>query len=902
MKCSEIAFAVLAACAVVASFPRAASAQSGETVTPYIVFIMDVSGSMNDPVTGPPESCSGDTGRIEHAKCALQKIVNAYGDVSIALGKFRQTTTDTDCSNGCSMSGPCQSPGESPDSLELLVPIVSGNQYDVLEWVNFTCGTCFPDQANDPELRGSGFTPLAGSLNGAQRYFEGNDPDWMSLPGGDPIGDDPLSSVFVGPGEQCRPYIVILLTDGNETCAASADTVTAAQNLLVTTYAFDTYRVETKPIGFGMTPCDADIEAIAHAGGAPDDGDPMTCEGFYAANENDLAVAISQIIADSLKFESCNGADDDCDGLVDEDFPSLGATCDDGLLGICRGTGVNQCLADGSGTVCNITNPGQSPGVEICNGVDDNCNGIIDEPPADCTLCNETEVCDNIDNDCDGQVDEDLERPCGNDVGECTSGTETCFMGMWVGCDGTGPFIEVCDGLDNNCDGTIDGFAEACTDLPDPPGNPNIGICQPGIRVCPADGSGMFGPCLGEIVPQPLDLCDGLDNDCDGPVDEDHVPADCSSACGIGVTVCNLGVIECMGSSMPEPEVCDGLDNDCDGVVDEGVPDMGACDENGTLCVPGLMVCLGGGYMCVGGEPPGMEICDCLDNDCDTLIDEDPDLCAPGQSCVDCQCASPCAGGEFPCPVGQVCIDQFCLADPCFGVTCAPDTNGDERQCCENGDNGCVPGECVRSCDLATCPVGFVCRGSDGNCYPDTCTAFPDKCAADERCVGGVCELDPCFAIECPAIDEYCYEGDCVASCAGVECATDERCVLGQCEPHPCGGECPGDQVCNESSGQCQADLCGTTVCPPGMVCDPASGQCGDDPCVGVTCPGVDEVCRGGSCYEPGQGSPDAGVDDTYVSPGGGGGCSASRDATGSLAFLLLASMFAAGRRRREDR
>ena len=76
------------------------------------------------------------------------------------------------------------------------------------------------------------------------------------------------------------------------------------------------------------------------------------------------------------------------------------------------------------------------------------CDGVQDENP---------EVCDNADNDCDGQVDEHLRRPCGSQIGECETGLETCENGVWGARLGSrGPVDEVCDGLDNDCNGQTD--------------------------------------------------------------------------------------------------------------------------------------------------------------------------------------------------------------------------------------------------------------------------------------------------------------------------------------------------------------------------------------------------------------------------------------------------------------
>ena len=140
------------------------------------------------------------------------------------------------------------------------------------------------------------------------------------------------------------------------------------------------------------------------------------------------------------------------------------------------------------------------------------------------------EVCDGLDNDCDGAVDEEFPENhslCGMlenvnyGVGICTPGIMSCDDG-YLQCVGhEGPTLEICDGIDNNCNGTIDESIpnqtiEVCYD--GPPHTLRVGECKAGIRYC-VDGTTTSGLCEGQVLPQ-TEVCDSLDNDCDGEVDE----------------------------------------------------------------------------------------------------------------------------------------------------------------------------------------------------------------------------------------------------------------------------------------------------------------------------------------------------------------------------------------------
>ncbi|MGM0576472.1 MAG: MopE-related protein [Myxococcota bacterium] len=260
--------------------------------------------------------------------------------------------------------------------------------------------------------------------------------------------------------------------------------------------------------------------------------------------------------------EVCDGVDNDCDDLVD-DVPGRGDPCEiTNGFGTCAGT--LGCVLPATDLQC----VGPTPAAEACNGVDDDCDGATDEGF------------------------DDLFTSCSAGQGQCQRfGVRTCSDdGSGTACDAVpaAPSTEICDNLDNDCDGETDqGFDDKGTVC-----QVGQGVCaRAGIRVCTADGTATT--CSAEPgVPGTSDTCDGLDDDCDGQTDEDY--PELGSVCQVGEGVClDTGVVVCRAdasgsrcSADPgEPaasDVCDGQDNDCDGQTDEGYrnPSTGKYDAH----------------------------------------------------------------------------------------------------------------------------------------------------------------------------------------------------------------------------------------------------------------------------------------------------------------------------------
>ena len=321
-----------------------------------------------------------------------------------------------------------------------------------------------------------------------------------------------------------------------------------------------------------------------------------------------------------------------------------------------------------------------------------------------CTVSHDgQERCDDRDNDCDGEVDEETAKQtdldncgaCGNRcaflnagascqagmcrLGACTAGWKNANGMETDGCEcaESNGGAEICDGFDNDCNGKVDDVADR--DFENDP--QNCGGCRINCTVLPH----AFGTCRGTSCA--VLGCEIGHHDQDG-------------------NVMNGCEVSCPGGSPGTPEVCDGIDNDCDGKVDAEDDGLQAVSSNFCArrgeCAGTVPRCTGGRWLCEYGA--GVQVvgpnqiignetwCDGKDNDCDGCIDETFPQVARGPTAADGTCAAaPAAScsdsGKGAC---QGRGTYTCSADKTT-VTCTITTPGaaPATEVCDGQDNNC---------------------------------------------------------------------------------------------------------------------------------------------------------------------------------------------------------------------
>ncbi len=458
------------------------------------------------------------------------------------------------------------------------------------------------------------------------------------------------------------------------------------------------------------------------------------------------------------------------------------------------------------------------------------------------------ELCDAVDNDCDGQTDEALadERAC-----RLPNAASTCAEGRCVVVQCLGESVDVdghapngcecrlqgaegndCNGIDEDCDGEADEDVDKRTDPR------HCGACGRACDFANARSACVEGQCV-------LFGCEQGFYDFD-----DDVLTGCEAAC----TVTAGGV-----------EVCDYADNDCDGAIDEthlpleeNVAHCGACENDCRRFAHGAFGCDDGvcvlltcepGHRDVDGDVTtgceyacaltngGIEACDGADNDCDGRTDEDTDLATDALHCGRCgnACTTPNAA--------PACSDGRCRIARCDAGWVDANRTADDgcEAACVGASERCneVDDDCDGEVDENFAELGQPCSVGLGECR----SVGVHVCVADGsglRCgaAPGLPEDETCDAFDndCDgsADEDFDADGDRVTTCAG-DCADDAA------EVHP-GATERCDRRDEDCDGRVDEDFdlagdiencgrCGRVCELPGATARCEAGQCAIEAC-----------------------------------------------------------------------
>ena len=428
--------------------------------------------------------------------------------------------------------------------------------------------------------------------------------------------------------------------------------------------------------------------------GSPDTGDSMVDTDGDGSPEGEDCDDADPTRAPGLT-EVCDGVDNDCDDLIDDDDPdwetSTGGVwypdADDDGFGDAT-TPLAACVAP-SGTVeddqdCDDTDGAVHPDAsEVCDGIDNDCDTLVDD--ADDSLDETTSSAWYADEDGDGHGAGEPTTACAapsgsvSDDSDCDDDDDTVLPGA----------AELCDGKDNDCDGLLpDDEADldgdlwvACTEDPDG---------WDGDAISGGDDCDDDDP---DVHPTAAERCNGIDDDCDGALGTTESDADtdgwvaCTPIDWEGTSI--SGGDDCDDSDSEinpgATEICDGsVDEDCDGLVDDAdssvdptsqsawFPDSdgdgyGDADETPTLACVQPSSSVVDNTDCDDGDdsisPAEAERCDGLDTDCDGDSDDESGIATFTDTAgVDTDLTAALAAGTSGSPVSVTLSDDGELA------------------------------------------------------------------------------------------------------------------------------------------------------------------------------------------------------------------------------------------------
>ena len=597
----------------------------------------------------------------------------------------------------------------------------------------------------------------------------------------------------------------------------------------------------------------------------------------YVADDQDCDDGDAAVHPDAT--ETCSGVDDDCDGLVDDDDSSLDSSTASSWYSDGDGDGFGDSGAititcdRPSGTVADATDCDDSDAsvntaaTEVCNSVDDDCDGLVDDDDSGLDTSTASTWYADLDGDGYGELASPTVlcvQPSGYvvDATDCDNGAASSYPGA----------DEYCDGVDTDCDGVLDEpealdaslwFADSDGDGYGDILTVDTACAQPSGYLSDGDDCDDSNAA---VNPAADEYCDGVDNNCDGDMDEDdaldasvwHADGDGDGYGDMGSTApgCTApsGYLsddtDCDdGDAAINPaadESCDGVDNDCDGTTDEDeaidaatwyadadgdgfgdstvsavacespldhVADDSDCDDSDSTV-----------------NPDAVENCDSVDNDCDGDTDEsdasdaatwyaDSDGDAYGDPLTtDIACTQPSGylADSSDCDDSAASVypgaDEYCNGadDDCDGTTDEDDAlDGSTWYADADGDGYGDSSSTTSACAL---PSGYAvasgdCDESDPGAYPGASEVVAD--GVDQNCDGG----DTCYE----DLDGDGYGSGTRVSSSDLDCSDSGESTDGTDADDSDGGSYPGapeivgDGVDQDGDGgdSCYEDLDG---------------------------------------------------------------------------------------------
>jgi hypothetical protein len=568
----------------------------------------------------------------------------------------------------------------------------------------------------------------------------------------------------------------------------------------------------------GKTPQDADCDGTPQLNCPPATANGKTCDVDGDGFPNNNA--------------GCNpkGLPIDCDDNDYKSFPGAPDYCGDGKAQNCNAD--TACTMDSdndhynSDVDCDDKDANRHPWAnESCNGMDDDCDGLVDELNPDPAGNRMTETHGTVTS---------IKTCTDSNIGDCGLPTNGPYPGKCV-CSSLVPGKHQPDNMRTACPGTRDDNVSApkC-----------FGAVQPGLQTCKAS------------------TITTADQDCDGRTDapDGKNLKEYGDACGVTTGSCVAGkVVGCDKTKInpfsvplsghavtpafdperkylvcdtsavyPSADVCDGKDNDCDGTID----DCTGAGITAPKCCPSVSMCI--------DLNTDFNYCGSCTGACSTAT---ANQCVAGK----CQCGSnpACSGATPLCKGGASCV--ACLADGDCKSAAAPRCNPTTNTCvaclgnadctapnpaCDTTTNTCVP--CVANTD---CGAGMVCKNPAHQCV---------QCVVNTDCGAGMqCNTTNNTCVQC--VDDtgcggatpHCNTTNhtCVACVSDAQCGSGARCNL---MTDTC-VQCLADGDCKSPTAKCNTNTYMCVQCLAAADCPISGYQCQNNTCVQCT---MDTDCK----------------------------------------------------------